>query len=79
MDDRKNEEDLIPQENNDNENLLSRRGFFKQVAKKVLPVIGGAIMSSIPFKAIASSQSCAGCTFNCSTSCGGNCSGSCAY
>jgi CXXX repeat radical SAM target protein len=59
--------------------LLTRRGFFKQVAKTVLPVIGGVIMSSLPFKTFASSQNCTDCTFNCSTACAAYCSGSCTF
>ena len=32
-----------------NEELQSRREFFKQAAKAALPVVGAAIMASVPF------------------------------
>ena len=56
--------------------LQTRRSFFKQVAKRVLPVIGGLLMSQLPFRTLASSQSCSGCWYGCSGGCS-SCTGSC--
>lgn len=66
-----------------NEELQSRREFFKQAAKAALPVVGAAIMASVPF---VKSEAATGCTYGgctnfcsgCSGSCTGACTASCA-
>ena len=71
--------------NKENEELQSRREFFKEAAKKALPVIGAIALASSPILAHAaekSSTSCNGscsglCTGSCSTSCQGGCKGTC--
>lgn len=69
-----------------NEELQSRREFFKQAAKAALPVIGAAIMASVPFVKSEAATGCRGgcvddcegtCYRGCNTSCGGECKGSC--
>lgn len=62
-----------------NEELQSRREFFKQAAKAALPVVGAAIMASVPFVKSEAANSCSscggGCSKGCTTSCGTNCAG----
>lgn len=68
-----------------NEELQSRREFFKKAAKSVLPVIGGVLLSSIPAisKAVETPQGCYGyscygsCIGTCKISCTAICNGSC--
>ena len=72
------EEPRSEESNSEEEELQSRRGFFKRVAKTVLPVIGGLILSQFPFRAFASGQSCANCWYSCSSGCS-SCTGSCQF
>ena len=59
-----------------NEELQSRREFFKKAAKAALPVVGAVVLSSIPF--VKAEAAPAGCTYSaCTGSCTGSCSGSC--
>lgn len=71
----------------ENEELQSRREFFKNAAKKALPIIGAIALTSSPIIAQAArketiSLGCDGCTGLCTgctgcTSCQGFCEGSC--
>ena len=58
-----------------NEELQSRREFFKQAAKAARPVVGAAIMASVPF--VKSEAATSGCDYSCSGSCSRGCQGSC--
>ncbi len=60
-----------------NEELQSRREFFKQAAKAALPVIGAAIVASVPFVKSEAATGCYGygCTYGCEGSCSGGCQG----
>jgi len=71
-----------------NEEIQSRREFFKQAAKKALPILGVMALVSLPIVTKASvtkttdcDNSCSsGCTGSCATgcsSCSGSCSGTC--
>ena len=66
-----------------NEELQSRREFFKKAAKAALPVVGAVVLSSIPLvKAEAAQTGCSGysCSYGCegcSDSCYGSCKGGC--
>ena len=60
-----------------NEELQSRREFFKKAAKSALPILGAVILSNTPLLAKASEESPMGCRGNCSYGCGGVCSSSC--
>lgn len=63
---------------NPNEELQSRREFFKKAAKAALPVVGITVLSNVPFVDIKATQTSAtGCIFGCSGSCSGDCSGTC--
>lgn len=67
-----------------NEELQSRREFFKNAAKGILPIIGGVILSSAPLivKASETPMGCGGlcqstCTLTCASNCRGGCETSC--
>lgn len=68
---------------NQNEELQSRREFFKKAAKGALPILGiltfgPTILSSCEKDDDEGSDSCKkGCSGSCSESCSGNCYGGC--
>lgn len=69
-------------EKKQNEELQSRREFFKEAAKKALPIFGTIALASSPIIAqVAGSQSmgCSsdGCSYTCATSCYESCKGAC--
>ncbi len=59
------------------EELQSRREFFKKAAKGVLPILGAAVLASAPGIVRASATAPMGCNFGCTSSCYGSCSGKC--
>ena len=65
------------EEKNKREEIQSRREFFKKAAKAALPVVGAAILSSVPF--INAEAAPSGCGFTCSGGCSGSCSSSCGF
>lgn len=80
-------------EKNSNEELQSRREFFKKAAKAALPVVGAVVLSSLPIVKMYGSEPCkectnscrgtcaecfAGCTSNCGYNCSRTCSQTCA-
>lgn len=64
---------------NKNEELQSRREFFKKAAKRALPILGAIVLANAPaiVNAGESSMGCNGCYTNCSGSCKGGCSTQC--
>ena len=61
-----------------NEELQSRREFFKQAAKAALPVIGGVVISSFPLVEMkAANAHATSCNGGCDGVCGGNCINTC--
>lgn len=65
---------------NQNEELQSRREFFKKAAKSALPILGVIVLASTPLlsKAETISTGCNGsCTDICQNSCSGGCYRSC--
>ena len=60
-----------------NEELQSRREFFKKAAKAALPVVGAAVLSSIPLLQTKASTGCDGCWYSCYNSCQQSCHGTC--
>ncbi len=61
-----------------NTDIQSRREFFKNAAKAALPVLGLAIVSSIPSVSSNARESpMTSCIFGCSGSCSGGCENSC--
>lgn len=63
---------------NENEELQSRREFFKQAAKKALPVLGAIALMSSPIIAQAAEKEPMGCNSSCSGYCDGTCTSACA-
>ena len=63
----------------ENEELQSRREFFKQAAKVALPVVGAAIVASVPFVKAEAATGCydGSCMFGCEGGCNDSCYGSC--
>lgn len=75
-------------EDKKNNELRSRREFFKKAAKGALPILGAIVLANVPLvtKAAESSMDCSGscswgcgrvCSTGCSNSCSGTCSGGC--
>ena len=64
-------------EKKQNEEIQSRREFFKEAAKKTLPVIGAIALASTPIFAQAAECDPTDCNGNCSYGCGRQCSTSC--
>lgn len=67
-------------EKKENEELQSRRSFFKKAAKSVLPILGAIAFANIPLvsKAAQPAMDCSyGCYSVCSDDCYSQCSGSC--
>lgn len=67
-----------------NEELQSRRDFFKKTVKMALPIIGAIVLANTPDVLKASEKApmgCSddGCSYTCNLSCQGDCSGSCRY
>ena len=68
---------------NKNEELQSRRDFFKAAAKAALPVIGAVVLSQLPMTTQASPMGCASyscshvCQDTCRNYCNGNCDNTC--
>ena len=61
-----------------NEELQSRREFFKKAARTALPVVGAIVVASFPNSIFATNTTeCNGCSGTCTGSCVGNCTGSC--
>lgn len=70
-------------EKNKNEEIQSRREFFKKAAKATLPVLGAVVLSNIPFAETKADYvnrftgECTGCSGSCQRSCSGSCQGNC--
>ncbi|MBR0539766.1 MAG: Cys-Xaa-Xaa-Xaa repeat radical SAM target protein [Bacteroidales bacterium] len=65
-------------ENGENKDLQGRREFFKEAARKALPLLGVVALMSNPVIAKAMEKNaCDGCTGSCSYTCSGTCSGAC--
>lgn len=60
-----------------NEEVQSRREFFKNAAKATLPILGAVLLTSNPIVAKATETTVSGCGMSCKFSCVGNCSGGC--
>ncbi len=65
-----------------NEELQSRREFFKKAAKGALPILGAVVLAGTPSILNATENSpmgCSydGCSYTCNTSCARECRGTC--
>lgn len=67
----------IMDKNKQNEELQSRRDFFKSAAKSVLPILGAVVLASNPVIAKAAEKTSGFCEYSCSAMCQDNCSGGC--
>ena len=69
--------------NKKNEELQSRREFFKRAAKGALPILGAIALANAPLLTKAAAESPMGCTGSCYMQCDGgcrkSCTGSCKY
>lgn len=63
-------------EENKNEELKSRRDFFRNAAKAALPILGAIALSNVPLISKATETEM-GCSSGCSISCFGSCKGGC--
>ncbi|MBR2771105.1 MAG: Cys-Xaa-Xaa-Xaa repeat radical SAM target protein [Bacteroidales bacterium] len=64
-------------ENNKNNETQNRREFFKEAARKALPILGAVALMSNPLIAKVLEHKVTGCETNCSGSCKGTCAGKC--
>ncbi|MBD5334745.1 MAG: Cys-Xaa-Xaa-Xaa repeat radical SAM target protein [Bacteroides sp.] len=62
---------------NKNEELQSRRQFFKKAAKAALPILGTIVLANTPLIAKASGMGSSSCNSYCSNSCSGRCTSGC--
>lgn len=62
---------------NHNEELQSRREFFKKAAKGALPILGAIVLAGNPLLSNAAEESPMGCNGSCSYSCSNTCRGTC--
>ncbi|MCI5627543.1 MAG: Cys-Xaa-Xaa-Xaa repeat radical SAM target protein [Porphyromonadaceae bacterium] len=62
---------------NKNEELQSRRQFFKKAAKATLPILGAIVATNLPFVSHAATNHESETENSCSWGCSGGCSGSC--
>ncbi len=62
---------------NKNEELQSRRQFFKKAAKATLPILGAIVATNLPFISRAATNHESETENSCSWGCSGGCSGSC--
>ena len=68
--------------NKKNEELQSRREFFKKAAKGALPILGAIVLASNPAimgatETVGSRMGCTSCSGTCTVTCGGNCKNGC--
>ena len=62
-----------------NEELQSRRQFFKKAAKGALPILGMIVLANAPVITNAAEEAPMGCDYYCSGGCKGSCGRSCSY
>ncbi len=63
--------------NKNNEELQSRREFFKKAAKGALPIIAAVALSGMPSVIKATEDPSMGCDFGCDTGCSSSCYTTC--
>ena len=62
-----------------NEELQSRREFFKKAAKSALPILGAIVLTNAPVIANTAEETPMSCNYYCSGGCQGGCGRSCSY
>ena len=68
---------LIMKDKKQNEELQSRREFFKKAAKGALPILGAIVLAGAPAIVKAAEKAPMGCKYSCAGTCQNTCSGSC--
>lgn len=63
--------------NKKNEELQSRRAFFKKAAKGALPILAAAVLAGAPSILKAAEKTPSGCNYGCSYSCYQRCANNC--
>lgn len=71
--------DEIIMKENKNEELQSRREFFKQAAKGALPILGAIALANMPLLAKAAPADRCYAGYACTGGCSGNCKGACKF
>ena len=72
------------EKNKKNEELQTRREFFKKAAKGALPILGAIVLANSPVIAKATESTPSGCHYGCTavcstSACQGTCSGGCRF
>lgn len=65
------------QKNKKNEELQSRREFFKRAAKGALPILGAIVLANVPNVADAVNSHACDCSGGCGTGCFKGCAANC--
>ncbi|WP_308267059.1 hypothetical protein [Prevotella sp.] len=73
LDNKSNHLYFITMANKKNEEVQSRRDFFKKAGKGILPILGMMVLSSIPTIVNATEKTPSGCNTNCQIGCAYNC------
>ncbi len=60
-----------------NEELQSRRDFFKKAAKATLPILGAVVLANVPAISQAAEEAPMGCNYLCANTCYTACKGGC--
>lgn len=68
---------LIMKDKKQNEELQSRREFFKKAAKGALPILGAIVLAGAPAIVKATAKAPMGCNYGCAGGCDYSCYGSC--
>ena len=66
---------IVMEKKNQNEELRTRREFFKKAAQNALPILGAIVLATHPV--FAKELPSTGCTTSCYNSCSGTCQGTC--
>ena len=72
-----NKKRFVMKQKKTNEELQSRREFFKKAAKAALPVVGAVLLSQVSTIPALAATECSGCTGACVSTCAGACMGTC--
>ncbi|MBQ9212452.1 MAG: Cys-Xaa-Xaa-Xaa repeat radical SAM target protein [Bacteroidales bacterium] len=62
---------------NREEELQSRREFFKKAAKAALPILGAVVLSGAAPQILSAATTPSGCNAGCSNTCSSHCEGTC--
>ena len=60
-----------------NEEIQSRREFFKNAVRSALPILGTILLANVPMVSKAVQEEKMNCSYSCTAWCADNCSGRC--